>query len=142
MFAEFEMIVHDKSATNEALTADVLENIWLDLNKKYYGDMIILDDAIKIEWARIPHFYRPFYVYQYVTGYAAATTLANNLVTEGKSKSAQARYLTYLQSGGSNYSIELLKAAGVDMSSSIPLEITLEKFNTRLKELEELLIKP
>jgi oligoendopeptidase F len=142
MFAEFEMIVHDKSATNEALTADVLENIWLDLNKKYYGDMIILDDAIKIEWARIPHFYRPFYVYQYVTGYAAATTLAKNLVTEGKSKSAQARYLTYLQSGGSDYSIELLKAAGVDMSTSIPLEITLEKFDTRLKELEELLIKP
>lgn len=137
MFAEFEMIVHTKAEANEAITADILENIWLDLNKQYYGDTIIIDDNIKIEWARIPHFYRPFYVYQYVTGYAAATTIANKLITEGAA--AQKRYLTYLQSGGSDYSIELLKGAGVDMSTPTPLEITLEKFDIRLKELEELL---
>ncbi|WP_110952842.1 oligoendopeptidase F [Anaerosinus massiliensis] len=139
MFAEFELITHKKIEKNEALTADLLEELWLTLNKKYYGNTIVIDDAIKIEWARIPHFYRPFYVYQYVTGYAAATTLAENLINEGSS--AQRRYLKYLQSGGSDYSIHLLKAAGVDMSTSIPLKITLEKFNKRLKELEELLIK-
>ena len=97
-----------------------------------------IDDEIKIEWARIPHFYRPFYVYKYVTGYAAATTLANNLQTQGQS--AQKKYLDYLKSGGSDYSINLLKVAGVDMTASTPLEITLEKFSSRLKELEELLI--
>lgn len=137
LFAEFEMITHSKAEAGEALTADVLENIWLDLNRQYYGNELILDDEIKIEWARIPHFYRPFYVYQYVTGYAAATTLAQNLVTEGLP--AQKRYLNYLQSGGSDYSINLLKNAGVDMSTPKPLEITLEKFSTRLFELETLL---
>lgn len=134
MFAEFEMIIHDKAEHGEALTADLLEKIWLDLNRKYYGDAIVLDDEIKIEWARIPHFYRPFYVYQYATGYAAATTLANNLRCQGQP--AQTRYLQYLQSGGSDYSIDLLKAAGVDMTTSKPLEITLEKFKLRLDELE------
>lgn len=139
MFAEFEMIVHKKAEADESLTADVFEKIWLDLNKSYYGNEIIIDDAIKIEWARIPHFYRPFYVYKYVTGYAAATTLASNLQTQGQS--AQKKYLDYLQSGGSDYSIDLLKAAGVDMTTSTPLEITLEKFSSRLKELENLLTK-
>lgn len=138
MFAEFEMIVHHKAEADESLTADSFEKIWLDLNKSYYGNEIIIDDEIKIEWARIPHFYRPFYVYKYVTGYAAATTLANNLQTQGQS--AQKKYLDYLKSGGSDYSIDLLKVAGVDMTASTPLEITLEKFSSRLKELEELLI--
>lgn len=134
MFAEFEMIIHAKAEHGETLTADLLEKTWLELNRKYHGTVIVLDDDIKIEWARIPHFYRPFYVYQYATGYAAATTLANNLLHEGQP--AQARYLHYLQSGGSDYSIDLLKAAGVDMTTSKPLEITLEKFKLRLDELE------
>ena len=139
MFAEFELLTHAKAESGETLTADLLETIWLDLNRKYYGDEIILDDEIKIEWARIPHFYRPFYVYQYVTGYAAATTLAENLSTQVKC--AQKRYLDYLKSGGSAYSIDLLKIAGVDMSQPLPLQITLSKFAKRLSELKKLLGK-
>lgn len=139
MFAEFEMIVHAKVEAGESLTADDLESLWIDLNKTYYGNEITIDDAIKIEWARIPHFYRPFYVYQYVTGYAAATTLANNLKTQGQE--AQTKYLNYLQSGGSDYSIHLLKTAGVDMTTPTPIKITLDKFASRLKELEKLLTK-
>lgn len=137
MFAEFELIAHRRSADGEALTADAFEELWLELNRKFYGESIVLDDEIKIEWARIPHFYRPFYVYQYTTGYAAATTLANALQTEGAP--AQKRYLTYLSSGGSDYSIDLLKKAGVDMSSPAPLQLTLDKFSRSLEELERCL---
>lgn len=137
MFAEFEMITHQKVENGESLTADLLETLWLDLNKKYYGDDIIIDDKVKIEWARIPHFYRSFYVYQYATGYAAATTLANNL--QNDSENARCQYLSYLQSGGSAYSLDLLKKAGVDMRTAAPLQITLEKFSIRLKELEKFL---
>lgn len=134
MFAEFELITHSKAEAGEALTADLLEAIWLELNRKYYGNKIILDDEIKIEWARIPHFYRPFYVYQYATGYAAATALADNLKTKGDS--AQQQYLDYLKSGGSAYSIDLLKKAGVDMRNAAPIEITLSKFAEKLAELQ------
>lgn len=135
MFAEFERITHKKAEQGKTLTADLLENIWLDLNRQYYGDEIVLDDAVKIEWARIPHFYRPFYVYQYATGYAAATTMASNLI-DG-TNDAQKRYLRYLQSGGSDYSLALLKHAGVDMATATPLTVTFEKFNTQVKELEK-----
>lgn len=137
LFAEFEKTVHALAENHEALTADVLEKLWLDLNRKYYGDAITLDDTLKIEWARIPHFYRPFYVYQYATGYAAATALAAGLQKNGQA--AKDAYLSYLQSGGSDYSLTLLKNAGVDMSTSTPLEITLEKFHARLKEFKSLL---
>lgn len=137
MFAEFEKIVHTKAAQGEPLTADLLESIWLDLNHTYYGNEIIIDSLIKIEWARIPHFYRPFYVYQYATGYAAATALAKALENEGEA--AQQRYLQYLKSGGSKYSIDLLKLAGVDMTTPQPLKVTLLIFHERLKELESLL---
>lgn len=138
MFAEFEMITHRKAEQGEALTADVFEEIWMDLNQTYYGKEMVVDEALNIEWARIPHFYRSFYVYQYVTGYAAATTLANHLQSE--SRSARERYLSYLKSGGSDYSIALLKEAGVDMSAPEPLRITLSKFQTRLDELEKFLV--
>lgn len=137
LFAEFEKTVHALVEHHEALTADVLEKIWLDLNRKYYGEAIMLDDALKIEWARIPHFYRPFYVYQYATGYAAATALAAGLQKNGQS--AKDAYIAYLKSGGSDYSLTLLKNAGVDMSTSAPLEITLEKFKSRLNEFRSLL---
>jgi oligoendopeptidase F len=139
LFAEFEKITHAKAESGEALTADALETIWTALNTAYYGNDIIIDPELKIEWARIPHFYRPFYVYQYATGYAAATTLAEQLQTEGPI--AQKRYLQYLQSGGSDYSINLLRQAGVNMTTSKPLEITLEKFSKRLDELEAFLLK-
>lgn len=137
LFAEFEKIAHAKAERQEALTADALEKIWLELNRDYYGEDILLDDEIKIEWARIPHFYRPFYVYQYATGYAAATALADGLQHSGER--AQQAYRQYLQSGGSDYSLPLLQKAGVDMATAQPLEITLQKFASRLNEFEELL---
>jgi oligoendopeptidase F len=139
LFAEFEKIAHGRIESGEPLTADALDALWLDLNRKYYGNDIVIDDLIKIEWARIPHFYRPFYVYQYATGYAAATALAEALLNEGEP--AQKRYLAYLAGGGSKDSLDLLKAAGVDMTSPEPIEITLRLFEKRLVELAELLEK-
>jgi len=139
LFAEFEKTIHEKAEQGIALTADFLENLWIELNKFYYGDKIIIDDELRIEWARIPHFYRPFYVYQYATGYAAAMTLASKLLQ--KENHAQEDYLTYLKSGGSDYSISLLTKAGVDMTTSLPLEMTFKKFATCLDELENSLSK-
>ena len=134
LFAEFELRAHALVESGQALTADALEALWLELNRKYYGEALVLDDEIRAEWSRIPHFYRPFYVYQYATGYSAATALARALQTEGES--AQARYLRYLQSGSSAYSVELLKAAGVDMTTPAPIEVTLQKFARRLADFE------
>lgn len=137
MFAEFEKILYEKAEHGETITADMLDTIWRDLNAKYYGPSIVVDDEIAVEWARIPHFYWHFYVYQYVTGYSAATTLAEKVLTEGQP--AQERYIEFLKSGGSDYSLNILKKAGVDMTSPKPIEITLNKFSTMLNELEKLL---
>ncbi|CUH96993.1 Oligoendopeptidase F homolog [Propionispora sp. 2/2-37] len=137
MFAEFEKLLYEKTENGEAITADMLEAEWHTLNEKYYGPAIIVDKEIDIEWARIPHFYWSFYVYQYVTGYSAATTLAEKILHEGSS--SQTNYLHFLKSGGSDYSLNLLKKAGVDMNSPTPIEMTLTKFNTLLSELETLL---
>jgi len=137
MFAEFEKLVYEKAESGETITADMLDALWHELNVKYYGQDIIVDPEINIEWARIPHFYSYFYVYQYVTGYSAATALADKLLNEGQP--AQERYIAFLKSGGSDYSINLLKQAGVDMSSPKPVEVTLAKFASRLAELEKLL---
>ncbi|WP_425057831.1 Oligoendopeptidase F, plasmid [Sporomusa carbonis] len=137
MFAEFEKSIYDKAESGETLTADLLDEMWHDLNAKYYGPEIVVDTEIDIEWARIPHFYWNFYVYQYVTGYAAATTLAENMLNE--SDGAQQRYIGFLKSGGSDYPINILKKAGVDMSTPQPIELTLNKFSNMLDELEKLL---
>lgn len=137
MFAEFEKTIYSKAEENIPLTADMLDQLWHDLNVTYYGTEIITDKDVDIEWARIPHFYMDFYVYQYVTGYSAATTLAEKILQEGQP--AQERYINFLKSGGSDYSINLLKEAGVDMSSPKPIEITLAKFSTMLDEMEKLL---
>ena len=134
LFAEFEKCTHAMLEQGTAITADALENLWLDLNRTYYGPDLILDEEIRAEWSRIPHFYRPFYVYQYATGYAAAVTLSQNLRTNGKT--AQTAYLNYLASGGSDYSIPLLQRAGVDMTSSQPLETTFARFAACLDELD------
>lgn len=137
MFAEFEKLLYEKAENGESITADMLEAEWHTLNEKYYGPVIVVDKEIDIEWARIPHFYWSFYVYQYVTGYSAATTLAEKILHEGSL--AQTNYLHFLKSGGSDYSLNLLKKAGVDMNSAKPIEITLTKFNTLLGEFEKLL---
>jgi len=137
MFAEFEKLLYEAAQQNQSLTADMLDKLWHGLNLTYYGPDIIIDQEIDVEWARIPHFYMDFYVYQYVTGYSAATTLAEKILHEGQP--AQQKYLDFLKSGGSDYSLTLLKHAGVDMSSAKPIEITLKKFSTMLDEMEKLL---
>ncbi|SEP34070.1 oligoendopeptidase F [Propionispora vibrioides] len=137
MFAEFEKMLYTKAEEGESITADLLDQEWHALNRKYYGPDIVIDKEINVEWARIPHFYWSFYVYQYVTGYSAATTLAEKILQEGPS--AQKKYINFLKSGGSDYSINLLKAAGVDMSSPKPIEITLKKFTALLQDFQNLL---
>ncbi|MBP2634412.1 MAG: pepF1 [Firmicutes bacterium] len=139
MFAEFEKYIYDKSEQGETLTADSFDEIWHNLNAKYYGPEMVVDSEIDVEWARIPHFYWNFYVYQYVTGYAAATTLADKMLHEGTD--AQQRYIDFLKSGGSDYPIAILQKAGVDMSKPQPIELTLTKFSSMLDELENLISK-
>ena len=133
MFAEFEHIVHSKIQAGEALTMEKLNKIYHDLNVLYYGKDMVVDEEIDYEWMRIPHFYTPFYVYQYATGYSAATAFAK-IILERKEEAAN-RYIKEFLCGGSSKSpIELLKAAGVDMSSSEPVDKALESFEEYLKE--------
>ena len=136
MFAEFEMIVHCKIGEGESLTSEVLSEIYYDLNKKYYGEDIVVDEAIAMEWARIPHFYRPFYVYKYATGFSAAISLSQQILKEGEP--AVQRYLEFLGGGGSDYPINLLQKAGVDMSRPEPIVQAMGLFDELLGELEQL----
>nr|WP_295972567.1 oligoendopeptidase F [uncultured Bacillus sp.] len=138
MFAEFEHLIHRKAQNNEALTAESLTNDYYELNKKYYGtEDIFVDTEIGLEWSRIPHFYYNYYVYQYATGFSAATALSNAILTEGTS--AVVRYIDFLKAGSSNYPIEVLKKAGVDMTNKKPVEDACQVFEERLTELEQLL---
>jgi len=137
MFAEFEHLTHQKAEKNAALTPDLLCSMYYELNQKYYGtEGMTVDKAIEMEWARIPHFYRPFYVYQYSTGLSAAVALSQQVLTEGKP--AVDRYLGFLSKGGSEYSIDLLKGAGVDMTSPEPVQKALDVFASLLDEMEKL----
>jgi oligoendopeptidase F len=138
MFAEFEHEIHIRAQRGEALTADYLTEIYYELNKKYFGDAIVVDQEIGLEWARIPHFYYNYYVYQYATGYSAATALANQILSEGQP--AVDRYLNFLKSGSSDYPIEVLKKAGVDMTSKQPILDALAVFEEKLNEMERLLL--
>ncbi|MCF3942080.1 oligoendopeptidase F [Oceanobacillus alkalisoli] len=137
MFAEFEHDIHARAQNGEALTADRLTEIYYDLNKKYYGPSVVSDEEIGLEWARIPHFYYNYYVYQYATGYSAATSLAKQILEEGDS--AVERYTNFLKAGSSDYPIEVLKKAGVNMNSKQPILDALDVFEERLEELEKLL---
>ncbi len=138
MFAEFEHIIHQLDQEGEALTADRLTEVYYDLNKKYFGDEIVIDEQIGLEWARIPHFYYNYYVYQYATGLSAATALSNQILTEGKP--AVDRYINeFLKAGCSNYPIEVLKNAGVNMNTADPIEEACKVFEEKLNELEALL---
>lgn len=134
MFAEFEKIVHDMVDKGEPLSCEILNNIYHDLNKFYFGDDIIIDDYIDIEWARIPHFYNAFYVYQYATGYSAAIDLSEKILKEGKP--AVDKYLDFLSKGTSEYPIELLKGAGVNMASKEPIEKAMKVFESLLDQME------
>ena len=126
MFAEFEKITHEKVENGEALNADVFNRIYEKLFREYNGDDIVFDDEVKYGWTRIPHFYRPFYVYKYATGFASAIHLADRLL-EGD-QAAQQAYLTFLKSGSSDYPLELLKRAGVDLSKQEPIQHALSIF--------------
>ncbi|PYZ97731.1 oligoendopeptidase F [Alteribacter lacisalsi] len=139
MFAEFEKVIHEKAADGESLTPDLLSEVYYDLNKKYFGENIVVDEEIALEWARIPHFYYNFYVYQYATGYSAATTLAKQIQEE--EDAAVTRYLDFLKAGSSDYPIEVLKKAGVDMTSPEPIEEAMKVFEETLSELETLLFE-
>lgn len=138
MFAEFEMLTHQMAEEGQALTADTLCSLYYDLNKKYYGDNVVVDEDIALEWARIPHFYRSFYVYQYATGYSAAIALSKRILEKGET--AVDEYIhNFLCGGSSKDPIDLLKGAGVDMSTKEPVEQALKVFADLVDQLEELL---
>ena len=136
MFAEFEKITHGLQEAGEALTAERLCSIYYDLNKAYFGEDICIDRQIEMEWARIPHFYTPFYVYQYATGFSAAIALSGKILREGEA--AVEQYKKFLKGGSSMYPLELLRLAGVDMEQKKPVEDALQVFSEYLNEMERL----
>ncbi len=136
MFAEFEKIVHERAEQGESLTPQLLSEIYYDLNVKYHGPGMKVDKDIEMEWARIPHFYNSFYVYKYATGFSAATSFSKQILEEGQP--AVDRYLGFLKSGGSDYSINILKNAGVDMSSPQPIREAMSVFEGVITEMEKL----
>ena len=137
MFAEFEKTAHAMVEEGKVLTAESLCEVYYGLNKKYFGEAITADEEIALEWARIPHFYTPFYVYQYATGFSAAIALSQRILKEGGI--AVEDYRKFLKGGSSDYPIELLKMAGVDMTEKTPVESALKVFEKYLDKLEELL---
>lgn len=140
MFAEFEHMVHEMDRNGEAITAEGLTDIYYDLNKQYFGEEMTVDEEIGLEWARIPHFYYNYYVYQYATGQSAATALSRQILEEGQP--AVDRYINnFLKAGCSDFPIEVLRAAGVDMESPEPIALACQAFEERVKQLEELLLK-
>ena len=136
MFAEFELIIHEACQNSIPLTPKFFRDEYLKLMRFYYGESVVLDENAEIEWARIPHFYYNFYVYQYATGISAAYALIDNLATNPEK--AQADYLHFLQSGSSNWPVELLRDAGVDMRSPKATEQIIKKFAAYTRELESL----
>lgn len=139
MFAEFEMLAHERAEKGEGITAQLLSEIYYELNRKYFGDEMVSDPEIAMEWARIPHFYTPFYVYQYATGFSAAIAISNKILN-GEPGIVEA-YKKFLSGGSSMDCIDLLKICGVDMTRTEPVESALDVFEERLQELEELLKK-
>jgi len=138
LFAEFEWEIHKRSESNESLTADLLDDIYGSLVKKYYGPELVLDDYKAAEWSRIPHFYRGFYVYTYATGFSAAIAFADRILKSGAD--ARRTYIDkFLSAGSRDYSTNILSDAGVDMTSSEPIIATARLFNSLLDELEILL---
>lgn len=135
MFAEFEMLTNEMAERGESLNADTLSNTYLELNKKYFGPDMISDEEIAYEWSRIPHFYYNFYVFQYATGYSAAVAIARRILKEGQS--AVDDYMKFLHSGCTDAPVELLKIAGVDMSTKKPILSALDVFEEILDQIEK-----
>ena len=139
MFAEFEMIMHEKYKNNIPLTEPEFSETYMNLNKLYYGNNIISDDEIRLEWARIPHFYTSFYVYKYATGLASALVIANNILNNVDG--AKENYIKFLSSGCSDYPLEILKKCGVDITDKKVLENAFNIFENRLNEAKKLIKK-
>lgn len=137
MFAEFEMLTHSKVENGEVLTPDILCKLYKDVYQKYWGDKMIVDEEESYTWARVPHFYYNFYVYQYATGFAASEALAAKVKSEGKP--AVNKYLDFLKAGSSDYPINILKNAGVDMNSPEPILAVTKKMSQIIDEIENLI---
>lgn len=141
-FAEFELRMHEMAHKGEPITGDSLSKLYTDITKKYYGHdqgISIVDDYIANEWSYIPHFYRDFYVFQYATSFTASAALAEK-VMNGDAE-AKRKYLAFLSAGGSKYPIDLLKDAGVDMTTGEPLDLTMKAMTRVMDEMEALLAK-
>ena len=141
-FAEFELRMHEMAQKGEAVTGEALARLYLEITKKYYGHdakVCIVDDYIANEWSYIPHFYRDFYVFQYATSFTASSALSEKV--KAGDPAARDRYLKFLSAGGSKYPIELLKDAGVDMTSDEPLDLTIKQMNRIMDEMETILAK-
>jgi oligoendopeptidase F len=137
MFAEFELEMSKLVEGGQSLTADALCKIYHRLNEEYYGPAVTIDPEIDMEWARIPHFFMNFYVFQYATGFSAAMALSRKILNEGDE--AVKKYLGFLSAGCSDTPIEILKKAGVDMATAEPIETALKTFEELLNEFEELM---
>ena len=135
MFAEFEKKAHAIIPQGGAITSEVLSQIYYELNKEFFGGAVEVDEEIALEWARIPHFYSSFYVYKYATGFSAAVALADGILSGDKEKVKA--YRKFLTTGGSDYPLELLKNAGVDLTKTAPVQSALNVFGENLKLLEK-----
>ncbi len=135
MFAEFEKEAHAMAERGEPLDPASLNALYAKLIHEYFGDELVMDEEVQYEWARIPHFYRPFYVYVYATGYSTAVALSEGILNEGET--AVKRYLEFLSMGGSAYPLDELKHAGVDLTTPLPIETALKKFEKVLIDAEE-----
>jgi oligoendopeptidase F len=139
-FAEFELKMHEMAEKGQPITGDALAKLYLEITRRYYGHdqkITVVDDYIAHEWSFVPHFYRDFYVFQYATSFTAAEALSAKVLSGDKETTK--RYLTFLGSGGSDYPVELLKRAGVDMTTDEPLDLTIRKMNAIMDEMEKLL---
>jgi oligoendopeptidase F len=137
MFAEFESLTHRKIEAGEALTPEILCDLYKNLFQKYWGPVMVIDEEETYTWARVPHFYYNFYVFQYATGFAASEALANKVKAEGKP--AVEKYLAFLKAGSSNYPIKVLEEAGVNMNSLSPILAVTNKMNKLIDEMEKLI---
>lgn len=141
-FAEFELKIHETAESGESLTGESLGEIYDAINRRYYGHdaaVCIVDDEIKVEWAHIPHFYYNFYVYQYATSFTASAAISEQILAGDND--ATRRYLALLSAGGSDYPVQLLQRAGVDMTTSAPFDLTMQKMNRVMDEMEGVLNK-
>jgi oligoendopeptidase F len=137
MFAEFELLIHETVEKGGALSGEGLNGMYLDLLKKYHGPKVVIDEVVAAEWAYIPHFYYDFYVYQYATSIAASAYFADQVMKGGARE--RDTYLSVLKAGGSDYPVDVLKKAGLDMTTPTPYRALVDKFTRTLDQIEALI---